>query len=116
MSKRSLVGESSARAARYALVQLRINAAFAACQILKAAHSLYAVTPGGKVNPTQPAALLQARTVCGLFTVTWPFSSRMVAPPSDTCHSNALQVNASEGAPCQTKPQKSLLPFARSPS
>ena len=54
--------------------------------------------------------------VFGLLMVTLPFSSRIVPPPSDTCHSNALHVNASDGAPSQTKPQKSLLPFDRSPA
>src|SRR4029077_792408 len=116
MSKCPLVGEFSARAATYALVQLRMNAVFPACHMLNASHSLYAVTPAGEMDPAQRAAMLHARIVFGLLIVTFPFSSRMVPPPSDTCHSNALQVNASDGAPSQTKPQKSLLPFVRSPA
>src|SRR5271157_2058373 len=102
MSKRSLIGEFSPRAATYAPAQPRMKAAFPACQTLNASHSLYAITPGGEIDPTHRAALSHARTVCGLFTVTLPFSSRMVPPPSETCHSKALQVRASEGAPCHT--------------
>src|SRR5258708_12745633 len=67
------------------------------------------------MEPTQRAALSHARMLCGLFTVILSFSSSIVPPPSDTCHSSALEVRASEGAPCQTKPQKSLFPLARSP-
>src|ERR1700730_38689 len=93
-----------------------MNAVFPACHILKASHSRYAVTPGGEIDPTQRAAMLHARIVFGLLIVTLPFSSRIVPPPSDTCHSKALQVNASDDAPSQTKPQKSLLPFDRSPA
>src|ERR1700757_3746460 len=93
-----------------------MNATFPVCHILNASHSLYAVTPGGEIDPTQRAAMVHERITCGLFTVTLPCSSNMVPPPSDTCHSNALQVNASDGAPSQTKAQKSLLPFARSPA
>src|ERR1700730_10000190 len=108
MSNRSLVGEYWARAAIYAPGQLRMKAASPACQRLSASHSLYATTPGGEMDPTQRAALLHARMVWALFTVTRPFLSRIVPPPSDPCHSSALHVRASERAPCQTNPQKSL--------
>src|ERR1700752_2253843 len=116
MSKRSLIRQPGARSAIYSLAQLRRNAAFPACHMLPASHSLYVTTPGGEMEPTQCAALSHARMVRGLFTVTLPLSSSMVPPPSDTCHSSALQVRASEGAPSQMKPQKSLFPFARSPA
>src|ERR1700739_2686925 len=109
MSKRSLIRQPGARSAIYSLAQLRRKAAFPAC------HSLYATPPGGEMEPTQRAALSHVRMLCGLFTVTLPFSSSIVPPASDTCHSSALQVRASEGAPSQTKPQKSLFPLARSP-
>src|ERR1700752_4076735 len=112
----SLITQPGARSAIYSLAQLRRNAAFPACHMLPASHSLYVTTPGGEMEPTQRAALSHARMVCGLFTVTLPLSSSMVPPPSDTCHSSALQVRASEGAPSQMKPQKSLFPFARSPA
>src|ERR1700751_4194286 len=115
MSKRSLIRQPGARSATYSLAQLRRNAAFPACHILPASHSLYATTPAGEMEPTQRAALSQARMLCGLFTVILPFSSSIFPPPSDTCHSSASQVRASEGAPSQTKPQKSLCPSALSP-
>src|ERR1700746_1381533 len=115
ISKRSLIRQLGARSAIYSLAQLRRNAAFPACHRFPASHSLYATTSGGEMEPTQRAALSHARMFCGLFIVTLPFSSSIVPPPSDTCHSSALQVRASEGAPSQTKPQKSLFPFARSP-
>src|SRR5579864_3157016 len=116
ISKRSFIGESRLRSVIYQLAQLRMNAAFPARQMFRASHSLYATTPGGEMDPTQRAALSQAAMARGLFTVTLPLSSRMVPPPSDSCHSSALQVRASEGAPCQTNPQKSLFPLARSPA
>src|ERR1700741_639122 len=115
MSKRSLIRQPGARSAIYSLAQLRRKAAFPACHMLPASHSLYATTPGGEMEPTQRAALSHARMLCGLFTVTLPFSSSIVPPASDTCHSSALQVRASEGAPSQTNPQKSSFPLARSP-
>src|ERR1700739_1219353 len=115
MPKRFLMRQPGARSAIYSLAQLRKNAAFPACHMLPASHSLYATTPGGEMEPAQRAARSHARIVFGLFTVTLPFSSSIVPPPSDTCHSSALQVRASEGAPSQTKPQKSLFPLARSP-
>src|SRR5579864_8519162 len=115
ISKVSLTIESGAWAAIYPLDQLRMNAAFPLNQMFCASHSLCATTPGGEIEPTQRAALSHARMVRGLFTVTLPFSSRIVPPPSDTCHSSALQVRASEGAPSHTKPQKSWFPPARSP-
>src|SRR6201998_1531654 len=107
MPKRSLMRQPGARSAIYSLAQLRKNAAFPACHMLPASHSLYATTPGGEMDPTQRAALFHARMLRGLFTVILLFSSRIVPPPSETCHSNAVQVRASEGAPSQTKPQKS---------
>src|ERR1700741_175708 len=115
MSKRSLIRQPGARSAMYSLAQLRRNAALPACHMLPASHSLCATTPGGEMEPTQRAALSHARMVCGLLTVTLPFSSSIVPPASDTCHSSALQVRASEGAPSQTNPQKSSFPLARSP-
>src|ERR1700722_18052373 len=115
MPKRSLTKESGARAAIYPLDQFRRNAACPACHMLPASHSLNSTTPGGEMDPTQRAALSHARMLCGLFTVPLLVCSIMSPPPSDTCHSSALQVNASEGAPSQTKPQKSLFPLARSP-
>src|ERR1700751_2865322 len=115
MSKRSLIRQPGARSAIYSLAQLRRNAALPACHMLPASHSLNTTTPGGEMEPTHRAARSHARMLCGLFTVTLPVSSSIVPPPSDTCHSRALQVSASEGAPSQTKPQKSLFPFARSP-
>src|SRR5216683_1006524 len=115
MSKRSLIRQVGPRSAIYSLAQLRRNAAFPACHMLPASHSLNATTPGGEIEPTQRAALSHARMLCGFFTVTLPFSSSIVPPASDTCHSSALQVRASEGAPSQTKPQKPLFPLARSP-
>src|ERR1700739_79775 len=115
ISKRSLIRLPGARSAIYSLAQLRRNAAFPACHMLPASHSLYSTTPGGEMEPTQRAALSHARMLWGLFTLTLPFSSSIVPPASDTCHSSALQVRASEGAPSQTKPQKSLFPFERSP-
>src|ERR1700740_548286 len=116
MSKRSLIRQPGARSAIYSLAQLRRKAAFPACHMLPASHSLYSTTPGGEIVPTQRAARSHARMAFGLFTVPLPFGSSVVPPPSDTCHSSALQVRASEGAPCQTKPQKSLFPLARSPA
>src|SRR6201997_191181 len=115
MSKRSLIAQVGPRSAMYSLAQVRRNAAFPACHRLPASHSLYTTTPGGEMDPIQRAALSHARMLFGLFTVTLPVSSSIVPPPSDTCHSSALQVNASEGVPSQMKPQKSLFPLARSP-
>jgi hypothetical protein len=48
------------------------------------------------MEPTQRAALFHARMLCGLSTVTFPFSSSIVPLASDTCHSSALQVRASK--------------------
>src|ERR1700752_4210120 len=115
MSNRSLTTESEAWAAIYPLDQLRMNAAFPPCQMFCASHSWCVTTPGGEMEPTQRAALSHARMFRALFTVTFPCSSSIVPPPSDTCHSRASQVRASEAAPCHTNPQKSLLRFARSP-
>src|SRR5258708_38169576 len=115
MSKRSLIRQVGPRSAIYSLAQLRRNAAFPACHMLPASHSLNTTTPGGEMDPTQRAALSHARMQCGLFTVTLPVSSSIVPPPCDTCHSSALQVSASECDPSQAKPQQSLFPLARSP-
>src|SRR5258708_33985404 len=114
MSKRSLIRQVGPRSAIYSLAQLRRNAAFPACHMLPASHSLNTTTPGGEMDPTQRAALSHARMLCGLFTVTLPFSSSIVPPPSDPCHSRALQVIAPGGATSQTNPQKPSLPLARS--
>src|ERR1700756_4102523 len=80
MSKRSLIRQSGARSAIYSLAPLRKKATFPACHMLPASHSLYVTTPGGEMEPTQRAALSQARMHCGLFTVTFPFSSSIVPP------------------------------------
>lgn len=72
----------------------------------------YATTLGGDIEPTQRAALCQAWIVSGLSTVIWPLS--MIAPPPcDTCHSSALHVNASVGAPCQMRQVESAGPPCR---
>src|ERR1700739_1493848 len=98
MQKRFRMRRPGARSEIYSLAQLPKNAAFPACHMLPASHSLYATTPGGEMEPTQRAALSHARMLCGLFTVTLPFSSIIVPPASDPCHSSALQVRASDGA------------------
>src|SRR5882724_6208512 len=97
------------------VAQLRMKADCPACQMLYASHSLYVTTPGGDMVPTQRAALSNARAVSGLLTVTM-FFSMIGPPPSETCHSRALQVTASDDAPSHTKPQKSFWPLARSPA
>src|ERR1700751_2906201 len=93
-----------------------MNAASPDIQTFSESHSLYPTTLGGEMEPTQRAALCHALIVCGLFTLTVWSSSMIRPPPSDACHSKALQVSASTRAPCQTKPQNSLLPLARSPA
>src|ERR1700730_13273367 len=97
------------------MVQLRINAAPPATQTFSVSHSLYPTTLGGEIEPTQRAALCHAWIACGLFTLIVLSSSMIRPPPSEACHSSALQVKASEAAPCHTKPQDSFLPLARSP-
>src|SRR6202140_5550296 len=115
MSNRSLTRQVGPRSARHSVAQLSRKPALPGCHLLPASHSFNTRTPGGEMDPTQRAALSHARMLCELFTVPLPVSSSIVPPPSETCHSSALQVSASEGAPSQTKPQKSLSPLARSP-
>src|SRR6201995_2111707 len=94
-----------------------MNAASPDIQTFSESHSLYPTTLGGEMEPTQRAALCHTLIVCGLFTlIVWSSSMITPPPPWDACHSKALQVNASTRPPCQTKPQKSLLPLARSPA
>src|SRR5271170_3132914 len=61
--------------------------------------------------PTQRNALSHARAVSGLFTVIALFSM-IGPPPSETCHSRALQLRDSDDAPSHRKPQKSFWPLA----
>src|ERR1700739_5073994 len=93
-----------------------MNAASPATQTLSESHSLYPTTLGGEMEPTHCAALCHALIACGLFTLMVRSGSMIRPPPSDACHSRALQVNASVAAPCHTKPQNCFLPLARSPA
>src|SRR5258708_40013960 len=92
-----------------------MNAASPATQTFCASHSSYPITLGGEIEPTQCAALCHARIARGLFTLIVLSSSMMRPPPSEPCHSSALQVNPSP-PPCHPNPQKPLLPLARSPA
>src|SRR5258708_12322542 len=91
-----------------------MNAASPVIEAFSASHSLYPTTLGGEIEPTQRAALFHARIACVLFTLIVLSSSMMRPPPSEACHSSALQVKPSP-APCHTNPQKSLLPLVLSP-
>src|SRR5260370_21354594 len=92
-----------------------MNAASPVIEAFSASHSLYPTTLGGEIEPTQRAALFHARIACGLFTLIVLPSSMMRPPPSEACHSSALQVKPSP-APCHTNPQNPLLPLAPSPA
>src|SRR3974377_2211186 len=92
-----------------------MKAASPATQTFSESNSLYATTLGGEMGPTPRAARCHAGFPGELFTVIFLSSSMIRPPPSEACHSSALQVNASAEAPCHTYPQNFLLPLAPSP-
>src|SRR3984893_14276398 len=116
ISKLFRIDDPAAWLLKYADGQCRMNAASPATQTFSESHSLYPITPGGEMEPTQCAALCHARIASGLFTLIVWFSSIIRPPPSAACHSSASQGNTSSAAPCQINPQNCFLPLARSPA